>query len=87
MIINIEKSMLAHNEFPGELVQKSKEILAYPTKPLGEGFKYLGFFLKPNCYAFKDWMWLFQKVEARVSSWANRFLSRGGILVLVKAML
>ena len=61
MIINIEKSMLAHNKFPGELVQKSREILAYPTKPMGEGFKYLGFFLNPNCYAFKYWMWLFQK--------------------------
>ena len=87
MIINIEKSMLAHNEFPDKLAQKSKEILAYPTKPLAEGFKYLGFFLKPNCYAFKDWMWLFQKVEARVFSWENRFVSRGGRLVLVKAVL
>ena len=87
MIINIEKSILAHNEFPRELVQKSREILAYPTKPLGEGFKYLGFFLKPNFYAFKDWMWLFQKVEARVSSWEKRFLSRGGGLVLVKVVL
>ena len=87
MIISIEKSILAHNEFPRELVQKSREILAYPKKPLGEGFKYLVFFLKRNCYDFKDWMWLFQKVEARVSSWKNKFMSRGGILVLVKAML
>ena len=60
MIINIEKSMLAHNEFPGELVQKSREILAYPTKLMGEGFKYLGFsssqivmLLKTRCGSFK----------------------------------
>ena len=39
MIINIEKSMLAHNEFPGELVQKSKEILAYPKKTIGGMFE------------------------------------------------
>ena len=71
MIINIEKSMLAHNEFSDELDQKSKEILAFPTKPLAKGFKYLGIFLKPNFYAIKDWMWLFQKVEAHVSSWEN----------------
>ena len=62
MVIIIEKSVLAHNEFLDELAQKLKEILAYPTKPLAEGFQYLGFFLKPNCYAFKDWMWPFQKV-------------------------
>ena len=62
MIINIEKSMLSHNDFSDEIILKAKEILAYPAKILGEGFKYLGFYLKPNCYAFKDWMWLFQKV-------------------------
>ena len=54
---------------------------------IAEGFKYLGFFLKPNSYAFQDWMWLYQKVESRVSFWANRFLSKGGRLVLIKAML
>ena len=56
MIINIENSMLAHNDFLDELVQKAKEILSRPAKILGEAFKYLGFYLKPNCYAFKDWM-------------------------------
>ena len=71
MMINIEKSMLAHNEFSEDLAQKRKEILAYPTKLISEGFKYLGFYLKPNSYAFQDWMWLYQKIEARVLAWEN----------------
>ena len=71
MLINIEKMMLAHNEFLEELIQRSNEILSYPTKSMAHGFKYLGFLLKPNSYTFKDWMWLYQKVEYRVSSWAN----------------
>ena len=76
MMINIEKSLLDHNEFSEELTQRLKEILSYPAKLISKGFKYIRFFLKPNSYAFQDWMWLYQKVESRVSSWANRFLSR-----------
>ena len=87
MMINIEKLILAHNEFPYELIKKSKEILAYPTKSMSEVFKYLGFLLKPNNYSFKDWMWLYQKVESCVSSWENIFLYIGRRLVLIKAVL
>ena len=87
MLINIGKSSMTHNEFIEELAQQSKEILSYPTNSISTGFKYLGFFLKPNSYAFQYWVWLYQKVEARVSSWENWFLSRGGILVLIKVVL
>ena len=34
MLINIEKLLLAHNEFTEELAQQSKEILSYPTNPI-----------------------------------------------------
>ena len=87
MLVNIEKYMIVHNECLVGLSQESKEILSYPTIPMCDGFKYLGFFLKPNSYGFQDWIWLYKKVEARVSSWENKFLSRGGRLVLIKAFL
>ena len=62
MLINTEKSMLAQNNFTEDLTLKENEIIAYPTKSMSDGFKYLGFHLKPNTYTFKDWMWLYKKV-------------------------
>ena len=54
---------------------------------MDEGSKYLGFVLKPNAYCFKDWMWLYKKIESRIGCWNFKFLSRGGRLVLLKAVL
>jgi len=36
--------------------------LHFPKKRIDEGFKYLGFYLKPNDYRFENRMWLFKKV-------------------------
>ena len=63
--------MQAHNNFSEDMTQRAIEIIAYPTKLMADGFKYLGFHLKPNSYTFKDWMWLYKKVESRVTSWDN----------------
>ena len=54
---------------------------------MDEGFKYLGFVLKPNAYSFKDWMWLYKKIEGRIGCWTYKFLSRGGRRVLLKEVL
>ena len=62
MVINIEKSSMEYIEFLEELKQIAKEIIPFPTVPITKGFKYLGFFLKPNCYSFQDWVWLYKKV-------------------------
>jgi hypothetical protein len=54
---------------------------------LDQGLKYLGFHLKPNLYKKGDWQWLIAKVEKKINHWCNRWLSRGGRLVLVKVVL
>ena len=54
MVVNVDKSNLIHNEFPIELLQRSREIIQYQITLVGEGFKYLGFTLKPNCYSYQD---------------------------------
>ena len=87
MMINIEKSVLAHNEFPEDLLNETKEALPFPIATLSEGVKYLGFSLNPNCYSFQDWIWLYRKIETRVSLWTNIFIFRGSRLVLLKAIL
>jgi hypothetical protein len=64
-----------------------RNILPAQRKSLDEGFKYLGFHLKPDCYKRRDWEWIIKKVEAKISIWVNRLLSRGGRLVLLKSVL
>ena len=54
---------------------------------MDEGFKYLGFVLKHNAYSFKNFDVTIQKIEGRIQCWTYKFLSRGGRLVLLKAVL
>jgi hypothetical protein len=34
---------------------------------LDQGIKYLSFNLKPNDYRYENWMWLYNKIEERIS--------------------
>lgn len=51
------------------------------------GIKYLGFILKHNDYHKKDLDWMIQKVEKRLHLWCNKWLSKGGRMILVKSVL
>ena len=62
-------------------------LFPYQQLPLDDGIKYLGFRLKPNCYKKEDWNWLLTKLESRINSRCNRWLSRAGRLVLIKSVL
>jgi hypothetical protein len=54
---------------------------------LDQGLKYLGFFLKPNCYRIGDWSWLIRKIEKKINNWTFRWLSLGGRLTLATSVL
>jgi hypothetical protein len=41
-------------------------LFPYKFVELSEGFRYLGFFLKPTNYRVEDWHWLIQKYEKRI---------------------
>jgi hypothetical protein len=64
-----------------------REILPFACNSIETGLNYLGFELKSNSYSFDDWLWLIKNNQARISSWAQRWLSRGGRLVLLKVVL
>eukprot|EP00253_Pinus_taeda_P006064 PITA_06064 len=49
--------------------------------------QFLGFWLKPNAYKKEDWNWLIAKLEARMSHWSYKWLSRAGRLTLIKSVL
>ena len=82
MDVNCKKScFLAHNIDP-ILKQRIHETFNIPFICMDKGMKYLGFFLKPNNYKVKDWLWLLQKIEKRIGNWTFRWLSLGGRLTL-----
>ena len=87
MKINLEKSNLIHNNLDEDFITQAKSLIPVSISQIDEGFKYLGFHLKPNSYSTQDWMWLYKKIESRILLWTNHFLSRGGRLVLLKAVL
>jgi len=56
-------------------------------RPLDQGFKYLGFWIKPLSQKIADWIWLVIKLEKRITNWCHNFLFRAGRLVLIKSVL
>jgi hypothetical protein len=84
--INAQKSAISFNGLSEETVAHLKVIFPFKHFDIQEGFRYLRFILKPNGYR-GDWGWLLGKIEKRIHFWCNRWLSRGGRLTLIKAVL
>ena len=62
------------------------EFFPFSVTTMGEGLKYLGFKLSPNCYKKEDWNWLLEKLDHRVNIWWNRWISREVMLILVTSI-
>ena len=87
MVINFEKSGLFIVRMPEALSSNMARHFKIPLKDPEAGLKYLGFNLESNKYQNADWHWLVDRIERRVTHWCNRWISRGGRLVLVKAVI
>jgi hypothetical protein len=64
-----------------------KASIPFSFVDLSQGFRYLGYHLKPGAAKSEDWCWLVVKFERKISFWCNKWLSLGGRYVLVKSML
>jgi hypothetical protein len=82
-----QKSIFLEVGWSKEDITLLKEFMPYDVKYVEVGFKYLGCFLKPNCYTKADWIWLEKKVEKRIANWSHRWLSLGGRYTLIKDVL
>ena len=83
MSISLSKSVLLHNNIPALELLNLTRFIPYKMLPITTGFKYLGFFIKPLGYRSKDWNWLVQKFENKISLWTHKLLSLGGRSILV----
>lgn len=63
MVINLAKSNFLVHKATDEILQRILELFLVSLNLIDEGFKYLGYRLKPNFYGIMDWHWLLAKVE------------------------
>jgi hypothetical protein len=61
MSFSSHKSLFLEADWTGEELIVLKDILPFEVKSIEVGFKYLGYFIKPNCYTLVDWSWLQKK--------------------------
>jgi hypothetical protein len=87
MQTNFLKSNLFTNAISEDIMIQLDVIIPFARNKIDDGFKYLGFILKPNSYSYGDWIWIVQKIQERLINWAHRWLSRGGRLTLFKLVL
>jgi hypothetical protein len=87
LMINPHKSSFYQSGYNQVVLDDIKSIFPFEVYHLASGFKYLGYFLKADRYKALDWDWLLKKFEFRITHWCNRWLTLGGRLVLVKAVL
>eukprot|EP00253_Pinus_taeda_P029762 PITA_29762 len=82
-----QKSQLILEGFNRQEENQITSVLPFDVYKLGDPFKYLGFWLKPDNYRKQDWNWLVAKIEAIISHWSYKWLSRAGRLTLIKSVL
>ena len=87
MRISPDKSQFYHSKWEPDELEVLHQLFSFDIRPLEHGFRYLGFFLKPNDYKIRDWCWLLKRIESRIGVWGHRFLSIGGRLILTKSVL
>jgi len=71
MVINHAKSILLLFGLEDHLSARMEMIFNFQHLGFNDGFKYLGFNLKPNNYGKEDQRWLLSRVEQNISFWCN----------------
>lgn len=87
MKISESNSIFLEFAMDDHIIKEFKKLFPFEVKPLNLGFKYLGYYLKPNNYSKDYCMWLVGKVENRITQWCNKWLTLGGRMILVKEVL
>ena len=71
MEINERKSAFTTHRLDSAEVGHTAHCFPFIRVPLEDGLKYLVFYLKPNNYLKKDWVWLIEKLEKILHTWSH----------------
>ena len=83
--LNRAKSTFVGFGLSEEEMRRCSQIMATPIGVLP--IRYLGVPLVDRRLRIQDWQPVFEKVETRLGGWRARLISRGGRLILLKAVL
>ena len=78
---------LRDGDVTSDIRNQIADFLPYNMVRISEGFKYLGFRLKPLGYRSFDWNWLVERFEMKINNWSFRLLSLGGRVILINSVL
>jgi len=76
--INATKYSFNHLRLSEVDIESYKNIFPFFFLDISQGPRYLGYFLKPDCYKVTDWHWILIKFEKLITHWCNRWLTLGG---------
>jgi hypothetical protein len=68
--INETKSTFHHSGLSEVDIESYRNIFPFCFLEISQGLRYLGYFLKPDCYKVTDWHWILKKFEKRISTGA-----------------
>lgn len=85
--MKISKSLLINATTEMNIVSKIVVSFVVEVVPIDDGFKYIGFHLKPKNYGIQDWYWLIDKFKFKLTNWSHKWLMIGGKLILVQSVL
>ena len=87
MTVSIKKSSFLFQNVDPDIRNQIVVFLPYSMVHISEGFKYLGFRLKPLGYRSSDWNWLVVRFEKKIKHWYFVLLSLGGRVILINVVL
>lgn len=80
--ININKSSFYYQCDDVSVRSYIAGLFPFAMNGLEAGIWYLGFIIKSDSYQIMDSNWMVRKVSRRINSWASRWLTLGGRLIL-----
>ena len=87
MEVIITKSCFTKHKVDMNIQDQILTFMHFQVSYMVEGFKYLGYYLKPTGYRIKDGFGLVENFEKRIVHWPYKLLSLGGKLTLLKSTL
>jgi len=87
MLINFEKSVLIPHGISPKQLDPIHSLFPARISSFELGLKYLGYYIKANNYTVGDWHWILRKMDVKINSWCNRYLSLGGRHTLLSSVL
>ena len=69
--MNSDKSFLIYEYGDMDEITFIAVFLRVSVKRASNGFKYLGFYIKPCGYRIKDWMWLVERIRSKINKWTH----------------